>query len=75
MPDSMRMVEPEFPQSKASEGGLSCGPNPSITTLPSSPRSTAQPSLRTHSSVLAQSAPARSSQTASCPGASAASIA
>ncbi len=57
IPDSIRIVEPELPQSRGSSGALSCMPSPSMITAPCSARSTVQPNAPTHPKVLAQSAP------------------
>src|SRR6185369_809886 len=56
MPLSMRMVDPELPQSSGALGARSRAPFPWITRLPPS-RSHATPSPCTQFSVLAQSAP------------------
>jgi hypothetical protein len=56
MPDSMRIVDPEFPQSNGLVGGSSSSPRPSISTVVPSRRIFA-PSACTHERVLAQSAP------------------
>jgi len=56
MPDSIRIVDPEFPQSSECEGALKTGPHPSMAISPSDLLIFA-PSARIHASVLAQSAP------------------
>ena len=57
MPVSIRMVEPEFPQSSTSVGAFSIGPRPQISTTPSTPRCHSTPSPRRQPSVLEQSMP------------------
>jgi hypothetical protein len=55
MPDNMRMVEPELPQSSGAEGAFRHASLPSIS--PEAPvRLTVQPSASTHPKVLEQSA-------------------
>src|SRR5205823_354893 len=56
MPLNMRMVEPEFPQSRGALDACSLAPFPWITTEPLL-RSHSTPSARKHPRVLAQSAP------------------
>ena len=58
MPLSMRIVEPEFPQSSGCDGGESVRPRPCTSmTFCSGLRSQLTPSTRMQASVLAQSAP------------------
>src|SRR5205807_2653254 len=57
IPASIRMVEPELPQSNARSGGLNLGPRPLISIEPSELLATWHPKARKQSSVLAQSAP------------------
>jgi hypothetical protein len=75
IPASMRIVEPELPQSSGTLGFCNCRPSPSIVTTPCGSRSTLQPSARTQSRVLAQSAPDAKFSKCECPLARAASIA
>jgi hypothetical protein len=56
IPEIMRMVEPELPQSRLSAGGCKLS-RPSISTMLSLLLRTSQPSCRTQARVLAQSAP------------------
>ena len=52
IPASMRIVDPELPQSSAIEGASNCNPTPSISTV--MPCVMRHPKVRRHESVLAQ---------------------
>src|SRR5260370_20931849 len=56
IPLNMRMVEPEFPQSRGELGACNFAPRPWIDTEPPF-RSHFTPNVRRHPKVLAQSAP------------------
>ena len=73
MPESMRIVDPELPQSNAMEGFARCNPRPSISTV--TPWVMRQPSALKHESVLAQSSPVEKFDKVERPSAMAASIA
>src|SRR5438034_3134973 len=74
IPLSIRIVEPELPQSSDDPGADKRGPHPSIVTLEPS-RSHFTPSARRQARVLAQSAPVEKFSSRVVPSAMAASIA
>jgi hypothetical protein len=75
IPESIRIVDPEFPQSNAVEGALNPPSRPTISKVPFCCFDISQPSARKQRNVLWQSAPVEKFSNREVPLASAASIA
>jgi hypothetical protein len=75
MPLSIRIVDPEFPQSRAALGHDKIGPRPCISTCPSLSTLTPAPKSRMQAKVLAQSRPVEKFSSLVKPSATAPNIA